>query len=123
MENVTYTVEVTLAGKTKEVEFHLGRNNFADASFRLFAAQCGNGVKMHAASMRMWIFDTELEAVSKFYYDRKNIVELHDGRFGYLSRNAMVRNREARIVGWAEDFIGTDLETKQNYYGALKEAN
>jgi hypothetical protein len=112
-------VAVKIQNKTQEVEFTSIKNDQM-TSGNIFVAQIGNGTKVHKTSMTMWIADSK-DALVRLGYDRFNdqFVELADGRVGVLNRFPTIRNTGASIVGFAEDYVGTDVATKQNYYGGF----
>jgi hypothetical protein len=100
--------------------FH-GTPNSEFVSEEIFAAQIGRGVKMH--SVRGTVLCFTPEEAKKYRYNTVTMKPNFVDEFGnvyYFKRNCSLRNRQAHIVGFAETYIGTNLETKQKYYGSLK---
>lgn len=89
--NITITLEITLNGETRTVEFMQGRDDLA-SSLPVFAARIGNGVKSHRVCGLAW---------------KRN------GEWAF-STATYVLNREARITQWA-DTVG---HTKSNHVGS-----
>ena len=111
------TLPITLDGKTLDVDFELqGSDQLYSQS--VFASQIGNGVKFHRTRMMVVCKDTK-EELAKLGYARAVRVIEQDGKFYGINLTANVRNSHATIVGFAEDFAGSDNATKQDYYGSL----
>lgn len=84
----------------------------------LFAARIGNGTKMHRTSAKATLYETAEEALAEcdpeltvFHLVPEGCVAFH--------RNVKLRNRTALIVGWASNYTGTNLGSKQRYHGRI----
>lgn len=120
-----FTLEVRLAGQTRPVNFVW--REFPDAnpnrprranSDRIFAARIGAGAKVHRADMDAWKFDTVADARAKGYRPEQ-IFTLDNGDVWATQITTVLRNRQARIVDWADKFEGTQTATQQDYYGSI----
>jgi hypothetical protein len=98
METSTIIITVTINKEARPIEFVTGyREGYASARSRsLVACRIGNGEKLHT---------TDLTA-----YEVNGVWE--------VSMRACVRNRQAKIVEWA-DKVKDTTKTKQNYYGGF----
>jgi hypothetical protein len=119
------TIKITLNKVERDVVFTDGafdynNDNVQFRSESIFAVQVGRGVKVHAASLSLACFDS-VEQMRKCGYSEKHIVYTNEkNQVFVVNYNVGVRNRTARVVGWADLFAGTNEATKQNYYGSIK---
>ena len=116
--NKSFVANVTLEGVTREVKFeHKGwvspEYHAVDTQF---AAQIGNGKKLHAT---LFASAKPVNANSK----GKNVFVLSTGETFAFIVSTSVRNRAATIVAFADAYADSDIATKQNYYGSLKAGN
>jgi len=95
METRTFTLTVTINKEARLIEFKSNREGYAYAP-KVAACRIGRGEKLHL---------TDLNA-----YERNGVWE--------VSKRAVVRNRQAVVVEWA-DKVKDTTKTNQNYYGGF----
>ena len=117
-ETKTFSLPMTLNGQTRQVLFS-GSTDIGGActSDAIFACQIGAGAKRHRGNCLAWSFETLEDAKRKGYSsDRLFLV---DNVITGIQGLASVRNRAARITGWADEVAGTAQATQQKYYGGF----
>lgn len=90
----------------------------------LFAAQIGQGEKLHSADGSI-IFFKDPEQARKLgwtQFGRKPLFTNADGVMYFFDRSCSIRNRQAHIKTWADLYVGSPIATQQEYYGSIKEA-
>lgn len=105
----TITLPVTVAGITRDVEFHVidhGDSAKAFSPHGTFTARIGQGTKTHRASVTAWRFPDRAAARARGYQPA-DIVELADGTTWAIARRCVVLNRQAVVTGWAEEAAAT----------------
>lgn len=110
-------VNVKLGDEEREVEFTanpLEPSKFMSA--RVFAARIGRGSKMHRTNGRMTLYPSIEEAKAK---GGESILYVTDRGVLALHLETTLRRKPALIVGWANNYAGTDMGSKQRYYGSL----
>lgn len=113
------TVVMSFGGDYREVAFvrnpiqpeHLSASG-------LFAARIGNGSKMHRTSAKATLYETMEEALAECDPELTILHLVPEGCVAF-HRNVKLRNRPALIVGWASNYTGTDLGSKQRYHGRI----
>jgi hypothetical protein len=119
------TVKITLENEEREVVFtnsdYAMQNGFYHyESEKIFAVVIGRGKKVHADTLSLTHFESE-ERLRKCGWSKKDIVAVDDnGGFFTIKYIVSIRNRDARVIGWADRYANTDFATKQNYYGSIK---
>jgi hypothetical protein len=81
------------------------------------AWRIGAGTKLHGDQIRL-VGYVSLDAARKVGWRGEPTAEAH-GRFWFAKRDGTIRNRSARLVGWADEAAPTARATAQNYYGSL----
>ena len=114
-ETKTFSLPMTLNGETRLVEF--SGSNWCFTSESVFACQIGGGAKRHRGDCHAFTFDSVEDAKRAGY--RSQDLFLVDNTITAIQGRANVRNRAARIVGWADQVAGTAQATEQKYYGSL----
>jgi hypothetical protein len=95
METQTITITVTINEETRAIEFRSYRSGYAYSN-DVAACRIGRGEKLHLT----WLTAYEKDGVWQ------------------VSKVAVVRNRQAVVVEWA-DKVKDTTKTKQNYYGGF----
>jgi hypothetical protein len=126
----THTFEITFAGKTMPVTFTVtaaddanGNERVIAWNFDTFAARIGRGAKAYrAAVMAVRLYDGMNENVRKSYGRRgAPIVTDAEGRqWGINLTNTTVRNRQATIIGWADDYRDTTTAAAHDDYSTIR---
>jgi len=89
-----------------------------------FAAQIGNGEKLHGADGSI-IFFKDADQARKcgwLNFGKKPLFTDADGVMYFFDRRTSIRNSQAQIKTWADLYVGSAIATKQEYYGSIKEA-
>jgi len=89
-----------------------------------FAAQIGNGEKLHGADGTI-IFFKDAEQARKcgwLNFGKKPLFTDADGVMYFFDRRCSIRNAHADIKTWADLYVGSPIATQQEYYGSIKEA-
>jgi len=84
----------------------------------LFAARIGKGAKMHRTSGKATLYETMESALQECDLDTTIFYLIPEGCLAF-HRSTKLRNRPALIVGWASNYRGTDLGSKQRYHGRI----
>ena len=122
----TFTLELTFSGKTKPVTFKtitLGGNDGSRAyNNDAFACQIGRGQKVYQANVSAWrVDDPNAKWLVGYGRPTTPVVTDADGtQWAVNLSRTVVRNRQAHVVGWAEDFFGTVTATAHDDYSALR---
>ena len=88
----------------------------------IFAAQIGNGNKLHSTDGSI-IFFTDAERAKKLgwlQFGRKPLCTDADGVMYFFDRRCSIRNAQAEIKTWSDLYIDSPLATQQQYYGSIK---
>jgi len=115
------TADITFGDDTRTIEFYV--NPWATgipslSAPSVFAARIGRGEKMHRCSTKAYLFSSMEQAQA---YVEKDDYDLYVTDVGVLAlcKVTTLRNRPARIVGWASNYKGTPEGSKQRYHGRL----
>lgn len=111
------TLKIRLGEDERPVEFirdSINPNSLTAP--RIFAARIGRGTKLHRTNGRATIFASVEEAKARggqsiLYATPLGVIALH--------LDVTLRRKPARIVGWASNYEGTNLGSKQRYHGRL----
>jgi hypothetical protein len=120
---LTRTFEIKLAGRTEAVEFTGNSWNerpvtVLHSAHGVFAARIGFGEKLYAASATAWLFESVEVARSKGYRPSQ-IVTDSEGLVWGIKLADTIRNRQAVITHWAEDYRGTSVAAAYDDYSGL----
>ncbi len=112
----TIEIPVTIKGETRTIQFRDGNGSNYYSGW-IAAARIGNGAKLHRSDITAWKFDSIEEAANMGY--RANMIHVVGGQVVAISLKTVIRNRQAMIVAWADEYEGTKVATAQTYYGSL----
>jgi len=110
------TATITIAGITREVEFPYD-NPTCFSSQAIFACKIGNGEKLHRARMDAFKFDSAEDAMKMGY--KADAIFTFGTQVVAVTTRTQIRNRQARIVAFADTVAGSANTTKQNYHGSI----
>jgi hypothetical protein len=87
-----------------------------------FAAQIGNGNKLHSTDGSIIFFKNAEEAQKCGWlnFGRKPLCTDADGVMYFFDRRCSIRNAQAEIKTWADLYIDSPVATQQQYYGSIK---
>jgi len=119
--NETLKVKVEFGDDVRVVDFYL--NPWVSdppmlSAPSLFAARIGKGNKMHRCSAKAFLFSSVEQAKESVDLKDHNLYATESGILA-LCLTTQLRNRPARIVGWASNYKGTELGSRQKYHGRL----
>ena len=119
MNTNTASVNIGIAGETRQLTIQIERQHDGrtwGAVRDTVACLIGKGTKVHRNNLSFVTFDSEAEAKKFGYFGRHIVTDTEGHVWGWSPRAIRNRNNVA-VVGWADAFEGTDLGSKQNYYG------
>jgi hypothetical protein len=114
---ITVTLRLTFHGETHDVDFYGSDGNVALYNATAFACRIGRGVKAYRAHVAAWRYDRMSEASQRTYGRRPEapiVTDAEGVRWAVNLVSTTVRNRQASIIGWADDYRGTDAAAKYN---------
>lgn len=105
------TTTITINGISREVAVVELRDGLWMASGNPFACMIGrSGTKVHFTGGNIWKVSEKTPANANVF--------MIDGSAYYLSAYVSMRNKQARIIGFADAYRSTEKATKQTYYGS-----
>jgi hypothetical protein len=124
--DVTFILSGTYAA-TEDVPYFDVRQQSSGRYYsqdKQFAAQIGQGEKLHSADGSI-IFFKDPEQARKcgwLNFGKKPLFTDADGVMYFFDRNTSIRNRQAHIKTWSDLYVDSPIATKQEYYGSIKGA-
>lgn len=116
MNTETFPIQITIGHETRNANFILNEGFTRGEIDVRVAAVIGNGAKVHGHNIIALIHEN-MDAAMK--YKGHERFTLEDGRVISWMLHCAIRNRQARIIGFADQYIDTAAATQQNYYGSL----
>lgn len=109
------TLNITLDGKTRPVEFTEYNGQRKASSAYIFTARLGRtGSKTHRTHANIWSFDS-VEAAKARGYRGREIITDEEGQVWGFQRNCTILNRAGGMIyGWVEDAESTSMHSREH---------